>query len=167
MTTCISLHCRQLFTTCYMSTANSSSETQERARRLAEQIGSNHISINIDEAISANVAIFAQVRIKQCHICMYYLCTNVEICDEFWRFGTDCELYTKYYTGSTILKFDSTCTCTYMHSNRSILWFVVYVDFLYMKDTQSCIHVRVSSFQCSVLIFPVERDAAKVQSSRW
>ena len=44
-----------------MSTVNSSGETQERARRLAEQIGSNHISINIDEAISANVAIFAQV----------------------------------------------------------------------------------------------------------
>lgn len=44
-----------------MSTVNSSGETQERAHRLAEQIGSNHISINIDEAVSANVAIFAQV----------------------------------------------------------------------------------------------------------
>ena len=44
-----------------MSTINSSGETKERARRLAEQIGSNHISIDIDEAVSANVAIFAQV----------------------------------------------------------------------------------------------------------
>lgn len=57
--------CRQLFTTCYMSTVNSSSETKDRARRLADQIGSNHLSINIDEAVSANVAIFSQVDINQ------------------------------------------------------------------------------------------------------
>ena len=43
-----------------MGTVNSSQDTQERARRLAEQIGSNHLSIDIDEAVSANMAIFAQ-----------------------------------------------------------------------------------------------------------
>ena len=47
-----------------MSTVNSSNETKERAHRLAEQIGSNHLSINIDEAFSANVAIFAQVHVQ-------------------------------------------------------------------------------------------------------
>lgn len=52
--------CRALFTTCYMGTANSSQETRERACKLAEQIGSNHISIDIDEAVSANMAIFGQ-----------------------------------------------------------------------------------------------------------
>ena len=43
-----------------MGTTNSSTETRERARRLAEQIGSNHLSIDIDEAISANMSIFGQ-----------------------------------------------------------------------------------------------------------
>lgn len=70
------LYCRQLFTTCYMSTVNSSGETQERARRLAEQIGSNHISINIDEAVSANVAIFAQVS-EDVHNRERFYCTLV------------------------------------------------------------------------------------------
>ena len=56
-----------------MSTTNSSSETKERARRLAEQIGSNHISINIDEAVSANVAIFAQVSQYCCYVYTYVL----------------------------------------------------------------------------------------------
>ena len=51
---------RALFTTCYMGTTNSSPETKERACRLAEQIGSNHLSIDIDEAVSANMAIFGQ-----------------------------------------------------------------------------------------------------------
>jgi len=53
-------HTRRIFTTCYMGTVNSSQDTRERARRLAEQIGSNHLSIDIDEAVSANMAIFAQ-----------------------------------------------------------------------------------------------------------
>ena len=43
-----------------MGTVNSSQDTRERAKRLAEQIGSNHLSIDIDEAVSANMAIFAQ-----------------------------------------------------------------------------------------------------------
>ena len=51
---------RQVLTTCYMGTVNSSQETKERAARLAAQIGCHHLSINIDEAVSAHMAIFAQ-----------------------------------------------------------------------------------------------------------
>ncbi|XP_002740923.3 glutamine-dependent NAD(+) synthetase-like [Saccoglossus kowalevskii] len=48
----------KLFTTCYMGTVNSSEETKENAKRLAADIGSYHLSINIDPAVSASVGIF-------------------------------------------------------------------------------------------------------------
>ena len=56
----------RLFVTCYMGTVNSSAETRGRALRLAEQVGSHHLSIDIDEAISAHTAIFAQVGAGLC-----------------------------------------------------------------------------------------------------
>eukprot|EP00731_Ephydatia_muelleri_P029696 Em0021g219a len=50
----------QLLTTCYMATTNSSSDTRDRASRLAQQIGSNHLTIAIDDVVSANMAVFSQ-----------------------------------------------------------------------------------------------------------
>lgn len=50
--------CSRLFVTCYMGTENSSKETRRRAERLAEQIGSYHIGIIIDTAVTAVMAIF-------------------------------------------------------------------------------------------------------------
>ncbi|CAI8045833.1 Glutamine-dependent NAD(+) synthetase [Geodia barretti] len=47
---------RLIFTTCYMKTVNSSSETETRAARLAAEIGSSHISVSIDNMVSAAVA---------------------------------------------------------------------------------------------------------------
>ena len=44
-----------------MGTANSSRKTKERAKTLASQIGTNHLDITIDDAVDANLAIFAQV----------------------------------------------------------------------------------------------------------
>ncbi|KAI1171259.1 NAD+ synthase [Nemania sp. FL0916] len=48
---------RLLLTTCYMSTVNSSHETNSRAERLAAQIGARHLSIPIDEAVQASLSI--------------------------------------------------------------------------------------------------------------
>lgn len=50
--------CAKLFVTCYMGTTNSSEATKKRARDLASQIGSNHLSIVIDTAVSAVVGIW-------------------------------------------------------------------------------------------------------------
>ena len=49
---------RLLFTTCYMGSANSSSDTRDRAQRLANQIGSNHMTIAIDDMVQATTGIF-------------------------------------------------------------------------------------------------------------
>ncbi|PFH55100.1 hypothetical protein XA68_10749 [Ophiocordyceps unilateralis] len=46
----------RLLHTCYMGTVNSSRETEDRARRLAEMIGAHHSSITIDETITAHEA---------------------------------------------------------------------------------------------------------------
>ncbi|XP_077868215.1 glutamine-dependent NAD(+) synthetase-like, partial [Saccoglossus kowalevskii] len=48
----------KMFTTCYMGTVNSSEETKENAKRLAADIGSYHLDIKIDSAVSASVGIF-------------------------------------------------------------------------------------------------------------
>ncbi|NXF07417.1 NADE synthetase, partial [Smithornis capensis] len=53
--------CKRVFTTCYMASENSSQETCNRARLLAEQIGSYHINLNIDAAVKAIVGIFSIV----------------------------------------------------------------------------------------------------------
>ena len=49
---------RQLFTTCYMSSSNSSDATRERAQRLADQIGSNHLTISINDMVDAAIGTF-------------------------------------------------------------------------------------------------------------
>lgn len=50
--------CSKLFVTCYMGTVNSSEGTKNRAKTLAAQIGSNHLSIVIDTAVAAVVGIW-------------------------------------------------------------------------------------------------------------
>ncbi len=52
--------CNRIFVTIYMGTKNSSKETRNRAALLASQIGSHHLSINIDNAVTAIVGIFAE-----------------------------------------------------------------------------------------------------------
>lgn len=48
----------QLFTTCYMGTANSSGSTDSRARRLAAAIGSYHLTVKIDLMVEAVLKVF-------------------------------------------------------------------------------------------------------------
>ena len=50
--------CGRLFHTCYMGTTNSSTDTRERAKTLANEIGSYHIDCNIDTLVSAMVKTF-------------------------------------------------------------------------------------------------------------
>ena len=52
------LLCNLIFTTCYMGSVNSSKETESRANELAAQIGSYHLTISIDAAVTALVGIF-------------------------------------------------------------------------------------------------------------
>ncbi|XP_033842416.2 glutamine-dependent NAD(+) synthetase [Periophthalmus magnuspinnatus] len=53
--------CGRLFTSCYMSSENSSTETRSRAHELARQIGSTHLNINIDLAVKGILGIFSAV----------------------------------------------------------------------------------------------------------
>lgn len=53
--------CGKLFVTCYMASEYSGSETRERAKLLAEEIGAMHTSIFIDKITSAVKATFADV----------------------------------------------------------------------------------------------------------
>ncbi|ELW71942.1 glutamine-dependent NAD(+) synthetase isoform X2 [Tupaia chinensis] len=53
--------CGRILTTCYMASENSSQETCSRARELAQQIGSHHMSLNIDPAVKAVIGIFSLV----------------------------------------------------------------------------------------------------------
>uniref|UniRef100_A0A1Q3G1P3 Glutamine-dependent NAD(+) synthetase n=1 Tax=Culex tarsalis TaxID=7177 RepID=A0A1Q3G1P3_CULTA len=53
--------CNRLLVTCYMGSENSSKETRQRATSLSNQIGSYHLEINIDGAVSALLAIFNTV----------------------------------------------------------------------------------------------------------
>ncbi|XP_067414314.1 glutamine-dependent NAD(+) synthetase isoform X2 [Emydura macquarii macquarii] len=53
--------CGRIFTTCYMASENSSQDTYNRAKLLAEQIGSYHVNLNIDVAVKAIVGIFRVV----------------------------------------------------------------------------------------------------------
>ncbi|KAK2173886.1 hypothetical protein NP493_843g01010 [Ridgeia piscesae] len=50
--------CNLIFTTCYMGSENSSHETKSRANEFARQIGSYHLNISIDAAVTAVVGIF-------------------------------------------------------------------------------------------------------------
>ncbi|KAI9488637.1 hypothetical protein BDB00DRAFT_877212 [Zychaea mexicana] len=51
----------QIFYTCYMGTSNSSDETRERAKNLAEVIGSYHTDLNMDTVVSAIHGLFSLV----------------------------------------------------------------------------------------------------------
>jgi len=53
--------CNRIFITCYMGSVNSSAETRQRAHDLADQIGSYHLSLAIDAAVSAALNIFTVV----------------------------------------------------------------------------------------------------------
>uniref|UniRef100_A0A669E6E6 Glutamine-dependent NAD(+) synthetase n=1 Tax=Oreochromis niloticus TaxID=8128 RepID=A0A669E6E6_ORENI len=53
--------CARVFTTCYMASENSSEDTRNRARDLANQIGSTHMNINIDMAVKGILGIFSAV----------------------------------------------------------------------------------------------------------
>ncbi|KAJ3127900.1 glutamine-dependent NAD(+) synthetase [Nowakowskiella sp. JEL0407] len=53
--------CNRVFHTCYMGTSNSSVETNNRAKELAEKIGSYHIIFTFDAVIAAVIALFLSV----------------------------------------------------------------------------------------------------------
>jgi NAD+ synthase (glutamine-hydrolysing) len=53
--------CGRIFHTCYMGTENSSADTRNRAKALAEAIGSYHIDLNMDTVVTAVRALFATV----------------------------------------------------------------------------------------------------------
>ncbi|KAF5911421.1 hypothetical protein HPG69_004291 [Diceros bicornis minor] len=57
--------CGRVLTTCYMASENSSRETCDRAKELAQQVGSHHIGLNIDPAVKAVVGIFSLVTGKR------------------------------------------------------------------------------------------------------
>jgi len=48
----------RILVTCYLGTKNSSNETNSRAKKLAEGIGSYHLNISIDEIYNKILAIF-------------------------------------------------------------------------------------------------------------
>ena len=52
---------RAAFTTVYMGTVNSSNATRDRARRLAEEIGADHLDVKVDTAIDAMAQLFAVI----------------------------------------------------------------------------------------------------------
>jgi hypothetical protein len=52
--------CRRIFYTCYMGTKNSSSETKNRAQKLADEVGSKHTYIEIDAIVDSFQKVFSQ-----------------------------------------------------------------------------------------------------------
>ncbi|GAO47416.1 glutamine-dependent NAD(+) synthetase with GAT domain-containing protein [Saitoella complicata NRRL Y-17804] len=55
----------RIFHTCYMGTENSSKETRERARHLAEAIGAYHVDLNMDDLVRAVQTLFTFVTGKK------------------------------------------------------------------------------------------------------
>ncbi|SPO27707.1 probable QNS1 - Glutamine-dependent NAD Synthetase [Ustilago trichophora] len=53
--------CNRIFVTCYMGTENSSSETRQRAKDLATDIGAYHIDLNMDIIIRSIITLFSTV----------------------------------------------------------------------------------------------------------
>ncbi|KAH8832775.1 hypothetical protein DL96DRAFT_1458937 [Flagelloscypha sp. PMI_526] len=53
--------CSRIFHTCYMGTENSSTDTRDRARLLANSIGSYHIDLNMDTLVTAVRSLFSLV----------------------------------------------------------------------------------------------------------
>lgn len=50
-----------VLTTVYMGTVNSSSRTQQRASRLATEIGADHLDVKVDTAVDAMARLFAVI----------------------------------------------------------------------------------------------------------
>lgn len=48
----------RIFHTCFLGSENSSQETKDRAREIAEAVGSYHLNMDIDRIVSAVVAVF-------------------------------------------------------------------------------------------------------------
>lgn len=48
----------RIFHTCFMGTVNSSKETRQRAKKLAEALGTYHLDINIDTVVTAVTSLF-------------------------------------------------------------------------------------------------------------
>ncbi|KAJ7248515.1 hypothetical protein C8J57DRAFT_1437985 [Mycena rebaudengoi] len=51
----------RIFHTCYMGTKNSSAETRQRAKQLAEAIGSYHVDLNMDTVVTSVTDMFSLV----------------------------------------------------------------------------------------------------------
>ena len=51
----------RIFYTCYMATQNSSKATRNRAKQLTDQIGSYHLSVNIDSVVAALYSLFVGI----------------------------------------------------------------------------------------------------------
>ncbi|GAA5917344.1 hypothetical protein JCM8208_000995 [Rhodotorula glutinis] len=57
--------CGRIFHTCYMGTKNSSNETRQRAKDLAEAIGAYHVDLNMDACVDAIHTLFTLVTGKK------------------------------------------------------------------------------------------------------
>ena len=53
-----------MFHTCFMGTENSSAETRQRAKDLAEAIGAYHVDLNMDTIVLAVTSLFSFVTNK-------------------------------------------------------------------------------------------------------
>lgn len=58
--TCYQDICSEVFVTCYLGTKNSSQQTNDRAKNLADGIRSHHLNVCIDEAYDGIVNLFQQ-----------------------------------------------------------------------------------------------------------
>lgn len=56
--TCSQELANKIFHTCFMGTENSSKETRQRAKELANKIGSYHVDLNMDSAVNAMINLF-------------------------------------------------------------------------------------------------------------
>jgi len=54
----------RIFHTCYMESQNSSKATRNRAKAIADQVGSYHLDVNIDSVVSALVSTFIKLTDK-------------------------------------------------------------------------------------------------------
>lgn len=57
--------CNRILHTCYMGTSNSTNETRQRAKALAEHIGSYHVDLNMDTIVDAVISVFSFVTGKK------------------------------------------------------------------------------------------------------
>jgi NAD+ synthase (glutamine-hydrolysing) len=54
----------RIFCTCYLATKNSSETTRARAKKLAQQIGTYHLNVNIDSIVAAMLSLFIRLTQK-------------------------------------------------------------------------------------------------------